>query len=178
MTRFLRIVNLRGSTLAPTASLFAQGLVRLGRRPENDVAYHPQVDRAVSGFHAQVRMTPEGPLLCDQGSRGGTWVNGKRITAPTLLKPTDETRLGKRGPVLLIEVVAEADLPTTPESPRHRALEAMVADPAGLLPIAPPPGPHEPASPHDERPAGGWLRAVHVALQRSWARLVSIVHRR
>jgi pSer/pThr/pTyr-binding forkhead associated (FHA) protein len=67
-------------------------------------------DPELSRRHAQISPLPGGRLLLeDLGSTNGTWVNGARIPAPTLLAPGDEVAVG--GSVLRVlaaSVPAEA----------------------------------------------------------------------
>src|SRR5215813_11223949 len=58
-------------------------------------------DQQCSRRHAVLRETPQGVVVEDLGSRNGTWVNGARITGPTLLQPGDQLYLGST--TLLLE---------------------------------------------------------------------------
>jgi predicted component of type VI protein secretion system len=52
-------------------------------------------DPELSRLHAQIERDPSGHfLLQDLASTNGTWVNGARIAAPTLLAMGDEIELG------------------------------------------------------------------------------------
>lgn len=66
-------------------------LVTLGRTPPNDIIIaHPKVSRS----HAIIRMLkPDEYYLIDVGSTNGTYLNGRRVVTPTLLKDQDEIRL-------------------------------------------------------------------------------------
>ena len=87
-------------------------------------------------------------LLEDLGSTNGTWVNGTRIPAPTLLAPGDEVAVG--GSVLRVRAV-EAARETTPVSP----------PPAPAAAPVPPP-------PKDKRPGlrivSGWAAGVQIRI--------------
>lgn len=48
----------------------------------------------VSGRHAEIEFTSEGPLLRDTGSRNGTYVNGEKVSE-VILKPGDRVELSK-----------------------------------------------------------------------------------
>jgi DNA-binding winged helix-turn-helix (wHTH) protein len=50
--------------------------------------------RKVSRRHARVRVTPEGVVVEDLGSRNGTWVNGRRIEGAAELNAGDTVRVG------------------------------------------------------------------------------------
>jgi pSer/pThr/pTyr-binding forkhead associated (FHA) protein len=49
---------------------------RLGRQLENDLVFHEEF---VSRFHAEIRYESDAFILYDNGSTGGTFVNGKKI---------------------------------------------------------------------------------------------------
>jgi DNA-binding winged helix-turn-helix (wHTH) protein len=60
-----------------------------------------RVDRpGVSRRHAAIRVKGDAATLSDLASKNGTFVNGKRVTAPTLLQDGDEIRLGLRATVV------------------------------------------------------------------------------
>jgi serine phosphatase RsbU (regulator of sigma subunit) len=82
----------------------AGGIVRIGRAGRNEVAVE---DPTVSRVHAEIVRRQEGYFLIDLGGKSGTFVNGRRITTPTLLHPGDQIRLGTTLMIL------EGD-PTTP----------------------------------------------------------------
>ena len=63
---------------------FDAGPVRIGRQPENELAFDPNADLDASGFHAQLVLRGKTWHLTDTKSRNGTWVNGERITEATL----------------------------------------------------------------------------------------------
>jgi len=52
-------------------------------------------DEMVSGNHARLTLGEDGVWIEDLGSSNGTWVDGKRITARTLIDPTSIIRLGR-----------------------------------------------------------------------------------
>jgi len=62
-----------------------QAVVNIGRRPDNQVVID---DPQVSRLHAQLRYIKGSFIVFDLDSRGGTWVNGKRIRQQ-LLYPGD-----------------------------------------------------------------------------------------
>ena len=83
---------------------FEQDLIRIGRMPDSDVNFDPEVDLDVSGRHAEIRKEDGRYLLIDTGSRNGTWLNGQRIKHAALNKG-DEIEFGRGGPRLEIELV-------------------------------------------------------------------------
>ena len=83
---------------------FEQDLIRIGRMPDSDVNFDPEVDLDASGRHAEIRNEDGRYLLIDTGSRNGTWLNGQRIKHAALNKG-DEIEFGRGGPKLEIEAV-------------------------------------------------------------------------
>ena len=73
------------------------------------------VDRTVSRRHARISPSPNGFMLEDLGSSGGTYINDRQITAPTPIHHGD--RLGFGDVVLAAELrqpLAGIPLPPTP----------------------------------------------------------------
>ncbi len=57
--------------------------IRIGRQPDNDIALAGDLE--VSRHHAELRRNQDGSFeIIDLGSRGGTYVNGERITSKML----------------------------------------------------------------------------------------------
>ena len=83
---------------------FEQDLIRIGRMPDSDVNFDPEVDLDASGRHAEIRNEDGRYLLIDTGSRNGTWLNGQRIKHDALNKG-DEIEFGRGGPKIEIEMV-------------------------------------------------------------------------
>lgn len=78
----------------------------LGREPLNDI---PLKDPEVSRRHARLTPQDDSFLIEDLGSTNGTFVNGRRVATPTLLKHGDVVDLGET--VSLIFVAAGGSLP-------------------------------------------------------------------
>ena len=83
---------------------FTQDLIRIGRMPDSDVNFDPEVELDASGRHAEIGNEDGRYLLIDTGSRNGTWLNGQRIKHAAL-NAGDEIELGRGGPRLEIESV-------------------------------------------------------------------------
>ena len=83
---------------------FEQDLIRIGRMPDSDVNFDPEVDLDASGRHAEIRNEDGRYLLIDTGSRNGTWLNGQRIKHAALALG-DEIEFGRGGPRIEIESV-------------------------------------------------------------------------
>jgi S1-C subfamily serine protease len=93
---------------------FRKGYIGVGRHPLSDVRFDAERDLDVSSRHAALVRKPEGFLLQDLGSRNGTFVNGKRISADTLLHDGDIIGFGPNGPALEFAVIeVDHDLPPT-----------------------------------------------------------------
>ncbi len=91
---------------------FEQDLIRIGRMPDSDVNFDPEVDLDASGRHAEIRNKDGRYLLIDTGSRNGTWLNGQRIKHAAL-NSGDEIELGRGGPKL--EIASVRNRPTSRE---------------------------------------------------------------
>lgn len=64
----------------------------LGRSDEADVLLD---DPYASEFHMRLIAQENGLVLHDLGSTNGTYVNGRRVTAPTVLRRGDSVQVGK-----------------------------------------------------------------------------------
>lgn len=67
-------------------------VVVLGRSDETDVVLD---DPYASEFHLRLVSQEDGMMLHDLGSTNGTYVNGRRVSAPTELKRGDTIQVGK-----------------------------------------------------------------------------------
>jgi predicted component of type VI protein secretion system len=83
---------------------FDQDLIRIGRMPDSDVNFDPEVDLDASGRHAEIRSESGRYILIDAGSRNGTWLNGQRVKHAAL-KIDDEIELGRGGPKLKVRAM-------------------------------------------------------------------------
>lgn len=64
----------------------------LGRSEETDVVLG---DPYASDFHMRLVTQEDGLMLHDLGSTNGTYVNGRRVSAPTQLRKGDTIQVGK-----------------------------------------------------------------------------------
>jgi len=71
--------------------LLPEKSLRIGRSKMSQIVFD---DGAVSRLHAQVTATPEGPLLRDNDSANGTFVNGRAVKE-SLLRHGDAVQVGK-----------------------------------------------------------------------------------
>lgn len=67
-------------------------VVVMGRSDETDVVLD---DPYASEFHLRLVAQESGLMLHDLGSTNGTYVNGRRISAPTRLRHGDTIQVGK-----------------------------------------------------------------------------------
>jgi len=105
---------------------FNQDLIRIGRMPDSDVNFDPEVDLDASGRHAEIRNEDGRYLLIDTGSRNGTWLNGQRIKHAAL-SSGDEVEFGRGGPRL--EIASVRNRPTSGEPTRRLFTGAPHRDP-------------------------------------------------
>jgi len=85
---------------------FDQDRVRVGRSPDGDVAFDPNIDLDASGRHCEILRDGGAWFVVDQGSRNGTYVNGQRITGRHKLSPSDVVECGRGGPRLRVQFEA------------------------------------------------------------------------
>jgi serine phosphatase RsbU (regulator of sigma subunit) len=69
----------------------AEGRHSLGRGPENTIQV---ADRSVSRLHAEIVVGGGRIEVRDLGSRNGTWINGRPLSAPGAAEPGDRIRFG------------------------------------------------------------------------------------
>jgi len=73
----------------------------LGRASSAAVRFDARRDKNVGRHHARISWTDDDPTrfsLTDLGSRNGTYVNGRRVAEPVVLKRGDMVELGASGP--------------------------------------------------------------------------------
>jgi len=69
-----------------------ESTITIGRRVASDIAL--SWDHDVSRRHAEVRRTPEGWALVDEGSSNGSYLNGQRVSGQHPLRDGDVLRFG------------------------------------------------------------------------------------
>jgi len=89
----------QGSSLLMVRSETQQGMevdvndsLVMGRSKEADVLLD---DPYASEFHMRLVAHDTGLVLHDLGSTNGTYINGRRVTAPTTLRRGDSVQVGK-----------------------------------------------------------------------------------
>jgi pSer/pThr/pTyr-binding forkhead associated (FHA) protein/predicted Ser/Thr protein kinase len=94
-------------------------------------------DIEISREHARISRSGGGYVIEDLGSTNGTFVNGRRISAPEFLAPGDRVELGT---TTLVVMVSATPLPEEP------AIEAAAAPPEAATPAEEPPAAAPPAA--------------------------------
>jgi S1-C subfamily serine protease len=100
--------------------------IRIGRHPDNDVAFDAERDRDASGRHAELRVDGGQLWLYDLGSANGTRLQGLPVAGKAPVPPGAEIEFGAGGPK--VRVAYEGAGPLIP---------ATIANPNAKLP---PPG--------------------------------------
>ena len=85
------LVLISGSADGRRIRLTAHGHV-VGRSPEAEITID---DPYASEFHARVGIQDERIMVHDLGSTNGTYVNGRRVSAPTTVSRGDTVQIGK-----------------------------------------------------------------------------------
>ena len=85
------LVVTQGSQTGQSAAL-ADGVIMIGRGADCQIILD---DDYVSTRHARVVSGENGIYVEDMGSTNGSYVNGQRITAPTMITMSDTVRIGK-----------------------------------------------------------------------------------
>ena len=115
---------------------FRQSLIRIGRMPDSDVNFDPEVDLDASGRHAEIRWEGKRSVLVDTESRNGTWVNGERVKQVALAEG-DEIEFGRGGPRLVVSELTGVSSESEPDRGSHHSAEfrrETMLDPA-LVPV-------------------------------------------
>jgi RsiW-degrading membrane proteinase PrsW (M82 family) len=93
-------------------STLVSGTLEIGREASCGVRFSEE-RRQISRHHARIERTPAGFRITDQGSRNGTWINGRQIES-AILKHGDSIQLGPGGPRLHVRIErAESDAVNT-----------------------------------------------------------------
>ena len=82
---------------------FELPVVRLGRDPLSDVAFHPDRDMMVSANHCKIMFSEGRLLLLDNDSTNGTFISQRRVTRAEI-HGGEELMLGAGGPRMRLHV--------------------------------------------------------------------------
>ncbi|MBL8715713.1 MAG: trypsin-like peptidase domain-containing protein [Myxococcales bacterium] len=141
----LRLTILTGARAGARVDL-SQPIVRIGRAPDNDLAFDPNSDLDASGHHAEIRGEQGRYVLHDLQSRNGIFLpmlGMGRILQPYPLAQQDQIQLGPAGPRVQIEIFG----PPPAEAPQYAAQATAPAGPpmgygpTGYVQAAPAAGP-------------------------------------
>lgn len=95
--------------------------IRIGRHPDNDVAFDAERDRDASGRHAELRVDGGELWLYDLGSANGTRLSGSPVDDKAPVPPGAEIEFGAGGPRVRVAYQrAEAAIPATLARPDAR----------------------------------------------------------
>lgn len=89
--RSKELVLLRGDDVSGE-TYRVEDVLMLGRSPQADIVVD---DPYASEFHMRFVTGDEGLVLHDLGSTNGSYVNGRRVTAPQVLVKGDAVQVGK-----------------------------------------------------------------------------------
>jgi len=95
-----------------------EAVVRLGRDPLSTIPFTGADARVVSARHAELRWHDGQWHVADVGSRNGTYLNGRRVSAEAALTSGDAVTLGETGPKLAVVAVTEGLAETLVEHPK------------------------------------------------------------
>lgn len=104
----LQVTRLSGTGKGHPVS-YTTSPVSIGTAAGCDLKFDPSWDRTVSNRHAFIEWNDSQWMICDAGSREGTFVNGRRISAPVPVGSGVEIELGTAGP--RVKVTARAAAP-------------------------------------------------------------------
>ncbi len=121
----LRMTIESGTLAGSYFDVFTNNL-SIGRNRTNGVRFDPQIEKIVSGQHAEIEARSNGFFLVDQNSTNGTYVNGIRISEK-LLVDGDFIEFGREGIRARIEIQEDVgvvgdgtqkiELPNIPNAP-------------------------------------------------------------
>jgi serine/threonine-protein kinase len=93
-------------------------------------------DRYFSRIHFMIEANPPKARVVDMGSHNGTFLNGQRVTDPTLLAEGDQIEAGHTVLTVFLPGALSLDAPANPPPPP--SLPALLS-PTTALPAVPPP---------------------------------------
>ena len=160
---------------AGTAFPIIKTPVWCGRDPRCELAFDPQRNLTISGWHAQIVQKADSHYLID-ASTNGTFLNGQQISEETPLREGDIMELGPGGPRLRFGLTASAQVaevihaptvatqpgmqpqqPVSPTAPLPVPAQVVAQPPTVAQPAAQPPTVAQPAA---QPPAGQPVASV------------------
>lgn len=116
----------------------------IGRDPSNAIVIN---DPEVSRRHARLMLQGGRYVLEDLGSTNGTFVNGRRLSAPYVLKPGDVVSLGETITLVFEAVTFDPGATVVSASAKAPAAPPPVTPPVASSPRPAAPAPYPPPSP-------------------------------
>jgi S1-C subfamily serine protease len=111
--------------------------IRIGRHPENDVAFDAERDRDASGRHAELRVDGGQLWLYDLGSANGTRLAGLPVAGKAPVPPGAEIEFGAGGPRVRVGYEGAGPLiPATIANPNAKAAPGTVGGKVGQRTVA------------------------------------------
>ncbi|MCU1280347.1 MAG: Methylcrotonyl-CoA carboxylase biotin-containing subunit protein [bacterium] len=125
----LQIDIVGGARVGERLTLDAGGKpIRIGRHPDNDVAFDAERDRDASGRHAELRIDGGQLWLYDLGSANGTRLQGLRVAGKAPVPPGAEIEFGAGGPRVRVGYEGAGPLiPATIANPNAKLPPGTVA---------------------------------------------------
>ncbi len=114
--------------------LSGPSVVRIGRNPDSELPVH---NDSISGAHAELTWAGGSGEIIDLGSRNGTWIGDRSITAATVIDEAEPIRVGS----------SEVQIRSVDTSDRPLGATADHASLAGRILMNRPPRPTLPAKP-------------------------------
>jgi S1-C subfamily serine protease len=110
-------------------------IVTVGRGPDCQLRLHPEVDLEASARHLAFIRRGDAWVLCDLGSRNGTFLNGTALAGEAALHDGDTIGLGTGGPALRFRATTPAAVPAPGGSAREPRghVPTVLAALAGLV---------------------------------------------
>lgn len=140
----LIITHLSGSKSNQIEKFPIEGLqtITMGRDPNSNIAYDPEMDDLVSREHAKIEIDPSDPFsltLTDLHSSNGVFVNKIKIHDSIQLHHGDLVQLGKNGPEFKFEIdppppemIKSTRLAEIPKEFIPKTREATIPSPSSL----------------------------------------------
>lgn len=149
------LVMTSGPTPEKKFALSKQEII-IGRDANADVVINLA---EVSRRHSRLRMEPSGYVIEDLGSTNGTFVDGRRLTGPHMLRPGERIQLGEAVTLSYQSTAHDVDATIVTPSSGFDTVSARpspaAAPPPRARPAQPPPPAPQPAPAYSGRvPAG------------------------
>ncbi|MCX7017846.1 MAG: FHA domain-containing protein [Candidatus Sumerlaeota bacterium] len=128
------LVHLSGPR-AGEAVNFESARITIGRASNCDFQFDAYRDLAVASHHAEILLDDNTFYIHDLDTRGGTYVNGQRVTQHHSLQHEDYIQFGKNGPEAIFRMGAALPgaQPLPPDPPQAGELELLTGSDAGKL---------------------------------------------